>query len=80
MKITGLSHLYEWENFAQLTKYFFSPIYINMYILYTMSIKHSGYLIFGVGSKRIEEPDQEEPLWVHRSLNLRVLLYTVYKN
>ncbi len=30
MKITGLSHLFKWENFHNwwLTKYFFAPLYI----------------------------------------------------
>ena len=31
MKITGLSHLFKWENFQNwwLTKYFFAPLYID---------------------------------------------------
>ncbi len=31
MKITGLSHLFKWENLHNwwLTKYFFSPLYLN---------------------------------------------------
>ncbi len=31
MKITGLSHLFKWENLHNwwLTKYFFAPLYIN---------------------------------------------------
>ncbi len=36
MKITGLSHLFKWENLHNwwLTKYFFAPLYmkINMHI------------------------------------------------
>ncbi len=34
MKITGLSHLFKWENLHNwwLTKYFFSPLYIYIYI------------------------------------------------
>ena len=30
MKITGLSHLFKWENFYNwwLTKYYFAPLYI----------------------------------------------------
>ncbi len=37
MKITGLSHLFKWENLHNwwLTKYFFAPLYILM--LYFMS-------------------------------------------
>ncbi len=38
MKITGLSHLFKWENLHNwwLTKYFFAPLYIYIYI-------YSGY-------------------------------------
>ncbi len=34
MKITGLSHLFKWENLQNwwLTKYFFAPLYIYIYI------------------------------------------------
>ncbi len=34
MKITGLSHLFKWENLHNwwLTKYFFSPLFIYIYI------------------------------------------------
>ncbi len=33
MKITGLSHLFKWENLHNwwLTKYFFAPLYIYRY-------------------------------------------------
>ncbi len=36
MKITGLSHLFKWENLHNwwLTKYFFAPLYIIFYIDY----------------------------------------------
>ncbi len=36
MKITGLSHLFKWENFHNwwLTKYFFAPLYIIMHNWY----------------------------------------------
>ncbi len=32
MKITGLSHLFKWENLHNwwLTKYFFAPLYIQL--------------------------------------------------
>ncbi len=32
MKITGLSHIFKWENLHNwwLTKYFFAPLYIKM--------------------------------------------------
>ncbi len=35
MKITGLSHLFKWENLHNwwLTKYFFAPLYIEIYHL-----------------------------------------------
>ncbi len=34
MKITGLSHLFKWENLHNwwMTKYFFAPLYIYIYI------------------------------------------------
>ncbi len=37
MKITGLSHLFKWENLHNwwLTKYFFAPLCIYIYILNT---------------------------------------------
>ncbi len=37
MKITGLSHLFKWENLHNwwLTKYFFAPLYVLLcYFLY----------------------------------------------
>ncbi len=39
MKITGLSHLFKWENLHNwwLTKYFFAPLYI--YSVYTVYYK-----------------------------------------
>ncbi len=39
MKITGLSHLFKWENLHNwwLTKYFFAPLYI-MYIFYVFYV------------------------------------------
>jgi len=35
MKITGLSHLFKWENLHNwwLTKYFFAPLYIHTHTL-----------------------------------------------
>ncbi len=40
MKITGLSHLFKWENLHNwwLTKYFFAPLYI-----YICMCMYSGY-------------------------------------
>ncbi len=39
MKITGLSHLFKWENWW-LTKYFFAPLYIYIYIyIYISAVK-----------------------------------------
>ncbi len=42
MKITGLSHLFKWENLHNwwLTKYFFAPLYIYIYI-YTYILFHN---------------------------------------
>ncbi len=38
MKITGLSHLFKWENLHNwwLTKYFFAPLYIHISIRISM--------------------------------------------
>ncbi len=40
MKITGLSHLFKWENLHNwwLTKYFFAPLYILLNLLYIQSM------------------------------------------
>ncbi len=40
MKITGLSHLFKWENLHNwwLTKYFFAPLYIYIYIYIYMCV------------------------------------------
>ncbi len=45
MKITGLSHLFKWENLHNwwLTKYFFAPLYI-VKISFT-SESHDGFCI-----------------------------------
>ncbi len=45
MKITGLSHLFKWENLHNwwLTKYFFAPLYIYIYIFF---IKPSETFLF----------------------------------
>ncbi len=46
MKITGLSHLFKWENLHNwwLTKYFFAPLYIcvcmYIYIIYTTNVEY----------------------------------------
>ncbi len=45
MKITGLSHLFKWENLHNwwLTKYFFAPPYICIYIyIYIYTYIHTG--------------------------------------
>ncbi len=46
MKITGLSHLFKWENLHNwwLTKYFFAPLYIYIYIY----IRREGMYIFTI--------------------------------
>ncbi len=37
MKITGLSHFFKWENLHNwwLTKYFFAPLYMYVFQLFT---------------------------------------------
>ncbi len=48
MKITGLSHLFKWENLHNwwLTKYFFAPLYIDavtyVILIWTIGSKLSG--------------------------------------
>ncbi len=52
MKITGLSHLFKWENLHNwwLTKYFFAPLYIYLYIYISINkyiyILHNMYFLF----------------------------------
>ncbi len=43
MKITGLSHLFKWENLHNwwLTKYFFAPLCIYIYILCKLTCSHA---------------------------------------
>ncbi len=40
MKITGLSHLFKWENLHNwwLAKYFFPPLYVCIYTVHSISI------------------------------------------
>ncbi len=62
MKITGLSHLFKWENLHNwwLTKYFFAPLYIPTYLM-TSSLRghcliHNGDVMFhhaGIQQKNI---------------------------
>ncbi len=42
MKITGLSHLFKWENLHNwwLTKYFFAPLYIDTHTEHSVSGKY----------------------------------------
>ncbi len=49
MKITGLSHLFKWENLHNwwLTKYFFAPLYI-LYFLFNML----SYLTYFIGNEQ----------------------------
>ncbi len=44
MKITGLSHLFKWENLHNwwLTKYFFAPLYVTLD--HKTSLKSLGYI------------------------------------
>ncbi len=48
MKITGLSHLFKWENLHNwwLTKYFFAPLCIYIYIHYIYIIYIYIYIIY----------------------------------
>ncbi len=48
MKITGLSHLFKWENLHNwwLTKYFFAPLYIYIYIYCEKDIQFN--IIYGI--------------------------------
>ncbi len=51
MKITGLSHLFKWENLHNwwLTKYFFAPLYIHTHIYtytYTYIYTHTHIYIY----------------------------------
>ncbi len=45
MKITGLSHLFKWENLHNwwLTKYFFAPLYIYIYIYHCLTMLNVGH-------------------------------------
>ncbi len=48
MKITGLSHLFKWENLHNwwLTKYFFAPLYMYTYIyIYGLNTRREQYMI-----------------------------------
>ncbi len=47
MKITGLSHLFKWENLHNwwLTKYFFAPLYIYISLKYPGTISKKIRLI-----------------------------------
>ncbi len=40
MKMTGLSHLFKWENLHNwwLTKYFFAPLYVYIYMCIYMCV------------------------------------------
>ncbi len=46
MKITGLSHLFKWENLHNwwLTKYFFAPLYIYIYMGVWLSVMLESFL------------------------------------
>ncbi len=45
MKITGLSHLFKWDNLHNwwLTKYFFAPLYLSMIDIINMCIMYRFY-------------------------------------
>ncbi len=42
MKITGLSHLFKWENLHNwwLTKYFFTPLYIRGGPVHSVTVRY----------------------------------------
>ncbi len=50
MKITGLSHLFKWENLHNwwLTKYFFAPLCICIYIYIYIIISHFFYKLYSI--------------------------------
>ncbi len=45
MKITGLSHLFKWENLHKwwLTKYIFAPLYIHIHDIIYLTYTHNKY-------------------------------------
>ncbi len=63
MKITGLSHLFKWENLHNwwLTKYFFAPLYIYIYVEYTQLYPTP----FIIVSSFITEYKLPKPIKVH---------------
>ncbi len=53
MKITGLCHLFKWENLHNwwLTKYLFNPLYVCMYIyIYILVLGDKSILVQSVNS------------------------------
>ncbi len=64
MKITGLSHLFKWENLHNwwLTKYFFAPLYVYIYIYACGSWK-----------KNIMTPEQNIILLEHNFLYVTIM-------
>ena len=56
MKITGLSHLFKWENLDNwwLTKYFFAPLYIYQNFFY---IKYVDYVVIDSTSFELSTHD-----------------------
>ncbi len=56
MKITGLSHLFKWENLhnSWLTKYFFAPLYIIYFPIQLLSPKMRNKHAFSPGVLYIE--------------------------
>ncbi len=49
MKMTGLSHLFKWENLHNwwLTKYFFAPLYISVLGFFSITIVRRYFVHFG---------------------------------
>ncbi len=62
MNITGLSHLFKWENLHNwwLTKYFFAPLYIYLknllkcFTLHVMNIEYMKVSLFEISCKKNE--------------------------
>ncbi len=71
MKITGLSHLFKWENLHNwwLTKYFFAPLYILKFMLWLNQAKYN--LISDICSHNFQGL-QKIPL-VSMSQNVRLI-------
>ena len=83
MKITGLSHLFKWENLHNwwLTKYFFAPLYVHMASSYSRLSEHdvesSCFQIVNLTAIRDVQPRYQETALVRFPL-MEVSLSQVY--